>query len=524
MKMKIKINKKITIILITVIILVICITLIILNFARTSKINEQLLNYISEDGKTTVSFNSGKNIKISDDVYKKLKEQEIDVIIYNDVYIATVKSSDLQQYMDIDVNLKKNNIFNDSYNINVDSNVKCDIKVNVKSTLGDVKYISQYNTLNDALNIVSNDIQVTEDGFSNLIQEDNINNYVIAYVEPSEFNIEDIEVNNTTKTQIDIGIDKSKYTKGSFYLECNDKEAIDIEDYSTIVAKKAGDYKLKLSTNSGSITKEINLKIQEVAESIQLDKTDVELQIGQTLKVEATILPQEAVNKELNWTSTDNNIATVDKDGNITAVSEGNCQINVSTNDPIVSAKINVVIKAVSSNNYYNYNSEDITYINGILLVNKNHPVPRDYAPGLQDDAYNAFLQLSADAASAGFDIQLLSGYRSYDTQDRLYNNYVAVYGQAEADTFSARPGTSEHQTGLAMDVGWIDDTYGDTPSGIWLAQNCYKYGFIIRYPKGKENITGYKYEPWHIRYLGVDIAKDVYESGLCLEEYLGVN
>ena len=202
--------------------------------------------------------------------------------------------------MDIDVNLKKNNIFNDSYNINVDSNVKCDIKVNVKSTLGDVKYISQYNTLNDALNIISNDIQVTEDGFSNLIQEDNINNYVIAYVEPSEFNIEDIEVNNTTKTQIDIGIDKSKYTKGSFYLECNDKEAIDIEDYSTIVAKKAGDYKLKLSTNSGSITKEINLKIQEVAESIQLDKTDVELQIGQTLKVEATILPQEAVNKELN--------------------------------------------------------------------------------------------------------------------------------------------------------------------------------------------------------------------------------
>ena len=143
MKMKIKINKKITIILITVIILVICITLIILNFARTSKINEQLLNYISEDGKTTVSFNSGKNIKISDDVYKKLKEQEIDVIIYNDVYIATVKSSDLQQYMDIDVNLKKNNIFNDSYNINVDSNVKCDIKVNIKSTLGDVKYISQ---------------------------------------------------------------------------------------------------------------------------------------------------------------------------------------------------------------------------------------------------------------------------------------------------------------------------------------------------------------------------------------------
>ena len=524
MKMKIKINKKKIIIFVTIVILILCISLIIVNFSRTSKINDQLLSYINEENKTTISFNSGKNIKINDDVYEKLKGQEIDVIIYNDVYIATVKSSNLQQYIDINVNLKKNNIFNNSYDVNVDSNVKCDININVKKVLGNVKYISQYNTSDNDLNIIANDIKVDENGFSNIIQEENQDNYILAYVEPTEFNIQDVEINNKAKKEIDIGIDKSKYTKGSFYIECNDKEAVDIEDYLTIVAKKAGDYKLKLSTNSGSITKEINLKIQEVAESIQLDKTDVELQIGQTLKVDATILPQEAINKELNWTSTDNNIATVDKDGNITAVSEGNCQINVSTNDPIVSATINVVIKAVSSNNYYNYNSEDITYINGILLVNKNHPVPRDYAPGLQDDAYNAFLQLSADAASAGFDIQLLSGYRSYDTQDRLYNNYVAVYGQAEADTFSARPGTSEHQTGLAMDVGWIDDSYGDTPSGIWLAQNCYKYGFIIRYPKGKENITGYKYEPWHIRYLGKDVAQAVYNSGLCLEEYLGVN
>ena len=109
------------------------------------------------------------------------------------------------------------------------------------------------------------------------------------------------------------------------------------------------------------------------------------------------------------------------------------------------------------------------------------------------------------------FDIIILSYY------------FFCNFWQAEADTFSARPGTSEHQTGLAMDVGWIDDSYGDTPSGKWLAANCYKYGFIIRYPKNKESITGYKYEPWHIRYLGTDIAKDVYDSGLCLEEYLGV-
>ena len=113
----------------------------------------------------------------------------------------------------------------------------------------------------------------------------------------------------------------------------------------------------------------------------------------------------------------------------------------------------------------------------------------------------------------------LLSGYRSYYTQQYLYNSYVSTYGRESADTFSARPGHSEHQTGLAFDVGSIDDYYGDTPAGIWLKENAHYYGFIIRYPKGKEHITGYKYEPWHIRYLGVDIATDIYNKGVTLEE-----
>ena len=163
-----------------------------------------------------------------------------------------------------------------------------------------------------------------------------------------------------------------------------------------------------------------------------------------------------------------------------------------------------------------------ITYINGIMLVNKTHPIPADYNPGLDSQTYQAYLRLKADAEALGYSMPLLSGFRSYETQRGLYNRYCAEYGQAAADTFSARPGTSEHQTGLAMDVGMIEDWYGDTAAGQWLAANCHKYGFIIRYPQGKEHITGYKYEPWHIRYLGVDVATDVYNSGLTLEEYLG--
>ena len=109
--------------------------------------------------------------------------------------------------------------------------------------------------------------------------------------------------------------------------------------------------------------------------------------------------------------------------------------------------------------------------------------------------------------------------------QKIIYNDYVARDGQLMADTYSARPGYSEHQSGLAIDVNSLDQDWENTPEGKWLSANCYKYGFIIRYPKGKEDITGYMYEPWHIRYVGKDLAEKLYNNGnwLTLEEYLGI-
>src|SRR5699024_5056985 len=96
--------------------------------------------------------------------------------------------------------------------------------------------------------------------------------------------------------------------------------------------------------------------------------------------------------------------------------------------------------------------------------------------------------------------------------------------GAEMADTYSARPGHSEHQTGLAFDLNEISDAFAGTPEAEWLAEHAHEYGFIIRYPADKEDITGYSYEPWHVRYLGKEIAEKVYESGLCLEEYLGID
>ena len=166
-----------------------------------------------------------------------------------------------------------------------------------------------------------------------------------------------------------------------------------------------------------------------------------------------------------------------------------------------------------------------VTCIQGIIIANKSYPLPSTYNPGgLTAATQAAFNQMKADAAKEGHSLKVASGYRSYSYQKTLYNNYVSQYGKAKADTFSARPGYSEHQTGMAIDVNNASGSFTGTPAQKWVAANCWKYGFIIRYPQGKESITGYQYESWHIRYLGNELAKKVYDSGLTLEEYLGID
>lgn len=161
-----------------------------------------------------------------------------------------------------------------------------------------------------------------------------------------------------------------------------------------------------------------------------------------------------------------------------------------------------------------------------MLIANKTYALPSSYAPGsLLNTFMDAFYNMQSAATNEGISLSIISGYRSYTTQQNLYQNYVNRDGKALADTYSARAGHSEHQTGLAADINSLDQGFINTFEGKWLNDNCYKYGFIIRYPKGKENITGYMYEPWHIRYVGIEMATSLYNNGnwISLEEYLGI-
>lgn len=169
-----------------------------------------------------------------------------------------------------------------------------------------------------------------------------------------------------------------------------------------------------------------------------------------------------------------------------------------------------------------------IYYVKGLLIANKTYDLPSNYNPGdLLPEFKLAFQNMKDGAKKEGISLTVVSGFRSYSYQKTLYNNYVNRDGKAAADRYSARPGHSEHQTGLAADLNQVSDTFGETKAGKWLAANCWKYGFILRYPKGKESITGYMYESWHFRYIGdTDLAKQLYNNGnwLALEEYLGID
>lgn len=273
--------------------------------------------------------------------------------------------------------------------------------------------------------------------------------------------------------------------------------------------------------NSGQSSNPDQEKIVGVTQLL-VNKENLELEVGASYQLEVVVKPDDATNKVVSFMSSNQDIATVDSDGLITARKAGQCKVSVmsfSGVGVIVEVEVRIKDKPVVIDQ-----QGGVTYIQGILVVNKSYPLPSTYNPGMNSETMAAFESMKKAAATEGINLFIVSGFRSYSYQANLYKNYVARSGQAEADRFSARPGHSEHQTGLAMDLNSASSSFVGTKEAIWLANNSYRFGFIVRYPEGKESITGYKYEPWHMRYLGIENAAKIYSSGLCLEEYLKID
>lgn len=200
------------------------------------------------------------------------------------------------------------------------------------------------------------------------------------------------------------------------------------------------------------------------------------------------------------------------------------------------------VLERVNTNRdvaYYTIIQEANTSLDHLILVNKYYALDEDYVPSdmitvspygsvkLIRDAAEAFIELCDHAHEEGYTIKGISAYRSYKTQENLYNRYLQKDPQKVVDTYSARAGHSEHQTGLAIDVSSNNPdilTFEMSTSFKWMKEHAHEYGFILRYPKGKEDITGYMYEPWHYRYVGKEIATLLYQTGMTFDEYVAIN
>lgn len=254
-----------------------------------------------------------------------------------------------------------------------------------------------------------------------------------------------------------------------------------------------------------------------------------------TAKVEESTQTKEneSSSEEPASTNADNSSATT---ANATSVSASS---DSSEFVPPVVPSGNTVSKGTTSKGFQIQEINGATYIDGVLIANKTYALPQDFIPTNPDQPVNAdrsstcldktlmnaWKIMLKDATAKGLNIYISSGYRSYNYQVNVYNRYVKSDGAAVADTYSSRPGNSEHQTGLCFDLNTIEDSFQYTNEGKWVNDNCYKYGFCIRFPKGKDSATGYQYESWHLRYVGVDLATKLYNNGdwLSLEEYFGI-
>lgn len=206
---------------------------------------------------------------------------------------------------------------------------------------------------------------------------------------------------------------------------------------------------------------------------------------------------------------------------------------------------IREIVKRVNSDIDYDFYTNDVdsdTSLGFLIIANKHYKLNSNYTPSdlitiegkyakysqgqVNSTVYNYYQVMYDEMKKEGLTLLIQSPYRSYNTQYSIYNGYVARDGKASADTYSARPGYSEHQTGLAIDfatpstTGLSNEEFGNTPEFRWLKDNAHKYGFILRYKQGEEYITGYMYESWHFRYVGVDAATTIYNEGLNYEEY----
>ena len=333
-------------------------------------------------------------------------------------------------------------------------------------------------------------------------------------------------LNITFKDELNIEIN-SKASLSDFVKEVTNGNLINGND--SIDTSKLGSQNLKLKVKNKKEEEEtydVLIKVVDTTKPVITAKEEIKSYAGRDINLLANVTVSDNSNEEIK--------AIVIGEYDLNKDGKYNLKY-VATDSSNNQAEYDFILNIISDKNNYVFTTskgfqgkviDGVTYIDGVLIANKTYALPSTYGKGLTSETQNAFNKMKADANKQGLSLWIASGYRSYYDQKYIYNNYVKTDGQKVADTYSARAGHSEHQSGLAFDLNTISDSFAFTKEGKWVNDNCYKYGLIIRYPKGKDNITGYMYEPWHLRYVGVELATKLYNNGTwtTVEEYYGID
>ena len=343
----------------------------------------------------------------------------------------------------------------------------------------------------------------------NNYKEENYNLYVSYYDKNNDLDKEEIVnfINYCSQSNIDCVNSYDKlieyYTLDDFKLENLDKYVNFKNKYSTI--------------ENSNIIKLINNELEEYIENSNTDQSSKDENNKDYIVnfllnlINEKYYKKDNLERYVNYYSKNNNLTSKE------------IVTNVNSN--------------LDTTFYENYESTD-TSKDTLMIVNKHYKIENNYKPGnlvtvlsehgypnkIRADVYEEFKKMYNAAKNDNVSIFIASPYRSYSDQNALYTYYINTDGKKNADTYSARPGFSEHHTGLAMDLipeyGLDLDTFENSDGFKWMQENAYKYGFILRYPKDKEYITGYIYEPWHYRYVGISAATTIKNEGLTFEEY----
>lgn len=437
-------------------------------------------------------------------------------------------------------------------------------KLKVKTEPADNEYALSFVSADTSVATVSLDGKITavSDGKTEItVSSGNLSDSIIVIVkkdiiETLDVSLAALSLDGGEEQKVTAKLTPSDAKNVSLSWKSADTEVATVDKDGNIKGVNTGDTVITVTDSVTGLSKDISVTVNglELPDSMEFDKKSVTLEVGEVYNSVLKFTPEDITYTGAIYYTSDATIASVTNEGVITAKSEGSCTIEayyendfrlvatmeVNIIDPYVITQPETTVPETpkpetpkpqtSEPQTPSYNGshkmeviDGITYFDGVMIANKTYTLPASYNPGVQPVAMDAFYDMQAAAAADGISLWILSSYRSYEDQEVIYNRYVAQDGRDAADTYSSRPGHSDHQTGYTFDLNSLEQDFQYDPAGQWLDKNCYKYGFIIRYPKGKDSSTGYMYEPWHVRYIGVDLATKVTQSGLSLEEYFGI-